>query len=112
VPVDIGFVRGGLTNGINTDGLVSLGSIGYEPLLVFYRSITPVELLSQLAGKRLEIRVNEPTDRNRLAMLWRIRREIVTKLATATPDQRRQLDAALRGIDQPWRVVIQNQASR
>ena len=53
--VDIGFVQSGLTNGINTDGLVSLGSIGYEPLLVFYRSATPVELLSQLNGKRLAI---------------------------------------------------------
>jgi len=53
--VDIGFVPGGLTNGIITDGLVSLGSIGYQPLLVFYRSATPVELLSQLNGKRLAI---------------------------------------------------------
>lgn len=53
--VDIGFVQGGVTNGMNTDKLVSLGSVAYEPLLVFYRSATPVDLLSELNGKRLAI---------------------------------------------------------
>jgi TRAP-type uncharacterized transport system substrate-binding protein len=53
--VDIGFVQGGVTNGMNTDKLVSLGSVAYEPLLVFYRSATPVDLLSGLNGKRLAI---------------------------------------------------------
>src|SRR5438046_1766272 len=31
--VDIGFVQGGVTNGVNIDQLVSLGSVAYEPLL-------------------------------------------------------------------------------
>jgi len=53
--VDIGFVQAGVTNGVNTDELVSLGSVAYEPLLVFYRSATPIELLSELSGKRLAI---------------------------------------------------------
>src|ERR1017187_8705 len=53
--VDIGFVQSGVTNGINTANLVSLGSVAYEPLLVFYRSPTPLELLSELSGKRLAI---------------------------------------------------------
>ena len=53
--VDIGFVQGGVTNGVTTDQLVSLGSVAYEPLLIFYRSATPVELLSELNGKRLAI---------------------------------------------------------
>jgi TRAP transporter TAXI family solute receptor len=53
--VDIGFVQAGVTNGINTDKLVSLGSVAYEPLLVFYRSAAPVDLLSELNGKRLAI---------------------------------------------------------
>jgi NMT1-like family len=53
--VDIGFVQGGVTNGINADKLVSLGSVAYEPLLVFYRSATPIDLLSELNGKRLAI---------------------------------------------------------
>ena len=53
--VDIGFVQGGVADGLNIDKLVSLGSISYEPLLVFYRSDKPVDLLSQLSGKRLAI---------------------------------------------------------
>ncbi len=54
--VDIGFVQGGVNAGIKTtDKLVSLGSISYQPLLVFYRSSSPVELLSELEGKRLAI---------------------------------------------------------
>jgi hypothetical protein len=53
--VDIGFVQAGVTNGVNTDKLVSLGSIAYEPLLVFYRSAEPLDLLSQFNGKRLAI---------------------------------------------------------
>src|SRR5712664_2151088 len=35
--VDIGFVQGGVTNGADFDKVVSLGSISYQPLLVFYR---------------------------------------------------------------------------
>jgi NMT1 family protein len=50
---DVGFVQGGETNG-SGDNLVSLGSISYQPLLVFYRG-APVESLSDLAGKRLAI---------------------------------------------------------
>ena len=53
--VDVGFVQGGVTAGLNIDKLVSLGSISYEPLLVFYRGIRSVDLLSQLNGKRLAI---------------------------------------------------------
>jgi len=53
--VDIGFVQGGGNKGINTDKLVSLGSITYQPLLVFYRSAGHMELLSQLIGKQVAI---------------------------------------------------------
>ena len=53
--VDIGFVQGGITNGVDTEDLVSLGSVAYEPLLVFYRSAAPLDLLSDLNGKRLAI---------------------------------------------------------
>jgi TRAP-type uncharacterized transport system substrate-binding protein len=53
--VDIGFVQGGVARGTNFERLVSLGSIAYEPLLVFYRGTNPVTRLSQLAGKRLAI---------------------------------------------------------
>jgi TRAP-type uncharacterized transport system substrate-binding protein len=53
--VGIGFVQGGVNQGINTDKLVSLGSISYQPLFVFYRSGSDIELLSQLIGKRVAI---------------------------------------------------------
>jgi hypothetical protein len=53
--VDIGFVQAGQTNGGGGAGLFSLGSVAYQPLMIFYRSSTPVNLLSDLAGKRLAI---------------------------------------------------------
>ncbi|HVM62479.1 MAG TPA: TAXI family TRAP transporter solute-binding subunit [Verrucomicrobiae bacterium] len=51
--VDVGFVLGGMTNGASRN-LVSLGSISHQPLLIFYRG-TPVEILSQFAGKQLAV---------------------------------------------------------
>lgn len=54
-PVDIGFVQGGITNDPESNNLVSLGSVTYEPLLVFYRSDKPVKLLSGFAGKRVAV---------------------------------------------------------
>jgi TRAP-type uncharacterized transport system substrate-binding protein len=53
--VDIGFVQGGVTNGPSKVKLVSLGSITYQPLLVFYGGEAAIELLSGLKGKRLAI---------------------------------------------------------
>jgi TRAP-type uncharacterized transport system substrate-binding protein len=52
---DIGFVQGGLTNGASQTRLVSLGSIAYEPLVVFYRGTNRLTQLSELKGKRLAI---------------------------------------------------------
>ena len=53
--VDVGFVQGGVTNGTHLEKLVSLGSISYQPLLVFYRGTNTIEILSALAGQRLAI---------------------------------------------------------
>jgi hypothetical protein len=53
--VDIGFVQGGVAGGLSIDKLASLGSVSYEPLLIFYKSTRPLELLSQLRGKRIAI---------------------------------------------------------
>ncbi len=53
--VDIGFVQSGVTKGVKLDKLASLGSISYQPLLVFYRSTAHIELLSQLIGKRMAV---------------------------------------------------------
>jgi len=53
--VDIGFVQGGVAGVLDIDKLTSLGSVSYEPLFVFYKSARPLNLLSQLSGKRLAI---------------------------------------------------------
>jgi TRAP-type uncharacterized transport system substrate-binding protein len=53
--VDVGFVQTGVAKGKNTDNLVSLGSISYEPLLIFYRGSKPINILSQFEGKRLAV---------------------------------------------------------
>jgi TRAP-type uncharacterized transport system substrate-binding protein len=53
--VDIGFVQGGVTDGPTKLKIVSLGSISYQPLLVFYRGENPIEVLSGLSDKRLAI---------------------------------------------------------
>jgi TRAP-type uncharacterized transport system substrate-binding protein len=53
--VDVGFVQGGVTNKPDENKLVSLGSINYEPLLLFYRAEQPTPLLSSFAGRRLAI---------------------------------------------------------
>ena len=53
--VDVGFVQSGITNGIHPERLVSLGSISYQPLMVFYRGSNRVEALSGFSGKRLAL---------------------------------------------------------
>src|SRR5438105_1940150 len=54
-PVDIGFVQGGITNTNVGRKLMSLGSISYQALIIFYRAQTNVTLLSEFKGKRLAI---------------------------------------------------------
>lgn len=54
VAVDVGFVLGGEVNGANIDNLVSLGSISYQPLMIFYHG-KPRNLLSDFKGQRLYI---------------------------------------------------------
>ncbi|MFA6289908.1 MAG: TAXI family TRAP transporter solute-binding subunit [Opitutaceae bacterium] len=54
--VDIGFISGGIVaKDQKLDGLMSLGSVGYQPLLVYYRSPAPISRLSQLEGQRIAI---------------------------------------------------------
>jgi TRAP-type uncharacterized transport system substrate-binding protein len=55
--VDIGFVQGGVTNSSGSAGLLSLGSVAYEPLFVFYRGTNPISILSELEGKHIAIGV-------------------------------------------------------
>lgn len=53
--VDIGFVQAGLAKGQKIERLISLGSVSYQPLLIFHRLAKPVEVLSQMAGKRIAV---------------------------------------------------------
>jgi TRAP-type uncharacterized transport system substrate-binding protein len=55
VHVDAGFVMGGVSGELKIEELVSLGSLYSSPMMIFYRSAAPVELLSQFSGKRLVI---------------------------------------------------------
>ena len=55
VKVDVGFVQGGVAAPFDVTNLVSLGSIAYEPLVLFYRGSSHLETLSQLSGKRIAI---------------------------------------------------------
>src|ERR1700744_1451075 len=53
--VDIGFVQGGTPEATNAQQWFSLGSIAYQPLVVFYRSTNSVKLLSALNGERIAV---------------------------------------------------------
>ena len=53
--VDLGFVQSGSISGSAAGNLVSLGSLYYEPLWVFYRGNRTITGLKQLDGLRLAI---------------------------------------------------------
>jgi len=59
--VDLAFVQGGLVQekdkmgGDSPPGLVSLGSISYQPLWILYRGEAQIDRLAELAGKRIGI---------------------------------------------------------
>lgn len=55
--IDVGFVQGGVAGDASIDGLVSLGSISYVPVSVFYRGRERLDRLSELRGKRVAIGV-------------------------------------------------------
>ncbi len=52
--VDIGLVQAGLTTSETSD-LVSLGSMFFEPVLLFYRGSTDMQRISELAGERVAV---------------------------------------------------------
>ncbi|HTY98909.1 MAG TPA: TAXI family TRAP transporter solute-binding subunit [Rhodocyclaceae bacterium] len=53
--IDVGFVQGGVASGTDIEGLVSLGSVFYEPLSIVYRGPHKLQRLSQFKGKRVAI---------------------------------------------------------
>ena len=52
--VDVGFVVGGETEVADGPRLVSLGSVSYQPLMIFYRG-KPRTLLSDFKGRRIDV---------------------------------------------------------
>lgn len=53
--LDVAFIQGGTVTAPDDQNLVSLGSLYYEPLWVFYRGQQELSRLTQLKGKRLAI---------------------------------------------------------
>jgi len=53
--VDVGFVQGGVSEGVDISHLVSLGSIAYVPMVVFCKGNQNNETLSFLKGKRVAV---------------------------------------------------------
>jgi TRAP transporter TAXI family solute receptor len=54
-PVEVGFVQGGTGSAANAPNLVSLGTMYYEPLWVFYRAPREISRLTELRGKRIAV---------------------------------------------------------
>ncbi len=50
-----GFIQGGSAGAADGEGLLSLGSMYYEPLWLFYRDANTLDRVAQLRGKRLAI---------------------------------------------------------
>jgi TRAP-type uncharacterized transport system substrate-binding protein len=55
VDVDVGFVQGGLATDAAVNKLVSLGSVAYVPVSVFYHTTDLVDSLDDLRGKRIAV---------------------------------------------------------
>jgi len=53
--VDVGFVQAGLSSLVDAGEVMSLGSVAYQPVAVFYRSSKTLGRLSELRGKRIAI---------------------------------------------------------
>jgi TRAP-type uncharacterized transport system substrate-binding protein len=53
--VDIALVQSGINTQADTGDLVSLGSMFYQPLTLFYRGDKPMQRLSELQGKRVAV---------------------------------------------------------
>lgn len=51
----VGFIQGGATASADSAGLMSLGSMYYEPLWVFYRGNAQVDRIAQLKGMKVAV---------------------------------------------------------
>src|SRR5579863_2145361 len=53
--VDVAFVQSGVTSTGDTSDLVSLGSMFYQPVIIFYRARAPMQRLSELHDRSVAI---------------------------------------------------------
>jgi TRAP-type uncharacterized transport system substrate-binding protein len=53
--IDIALVQSGVPGPDDDSDLTSLGSMFYQPLMIFYRGAKPIERLSELSGKRIAV---------------------------------------------------------
>lgn len=53
--VEVALIQGGIGSAAEAPSLVSLGSVYYEPVWVFYRGPQTIDRLHQLAGKRIAV---------------------------------------------------------
>ncbi|MBY0577256.1 MAG: TAXI family TRAP transporter solute-binding subunit [Gallionellaceae bacterium] len=53
--IAVGFIQGGVATVEDSKDMLSLGSMYYEPLWVFYRGKKPFEQVAQLQGKKLAV---------------------------------------------------------
>lgn len=53
--VDVAFLQGGLSTLARSDAFISLGSLYYEPVWVFYRSDLPIKEASEVKGHSIDI---------------------------------------------------------
>ena len=83
--VDVGFVQGGLTDGVDISRLVSLGTVFTQPLMVYYRLPQEIDRLTALRGKRIAIGAVGSGTRA-LALKLLAANEMDDKAATLTDD--------------------------
>ncbi len=97
IKVDIGFVQSSGRTGVGSNQIVSLGSVAFQPMLIFYRGAAPLQLLSQLNGKRLVIGAPGSGDRS-LALTLLGLNGISNNAATTFVDL--EADAAAKALGQ------------
>ncbi len=83
--IDVGFVQGGLADGVDISRLVSLGTVFTQPLMVYYRLPQPIDRLSELRGKRIAIGA-EGSGTHALALKLLKANDMDDKTATLVPE--------------------------
>jgi hypothetical protein len=84
-PIDVGFVQGGLTDGVDISRLASLGTVFTQPLMVYYRLPEAIDRLTELRGKRIAIGA-EGSGTHALALKLLKANDMDAKAATLTSD--------------------------